>query len=403
MTLKERILGINERLKAIEVELKEADLGIEKISTLNKEVDSLINKRAEFTVELKGEINEKFKEANPADPDPKDEEGERALNIKAMSKRDKISYMVGKGARGKTLDATEKRALGTSLTTTAATFVEATEHVDGVNNAGVFIPTRIIFDLLREEGKLSPILADISFSNIAGLTQFPYREERTKANAKAEGEAGVDGQVKWNKLELTKGYLQTIIAVTDEVLALTDFGLGEYITSQLLEDISEDWVEDLIYGTGDNEHIKGITIGATAATTTPYSGDAGDEVLDAIIAGIKKSVGKFRRGAKVYVAQDVYDEIFFAVDDNGNFRYPVLNNAQGISSIGPIRVELDENLKAGQFLIGNVNKYFKANTLINLRLETNRIARRGVTEWIASEFCATAPFVGAFILGTKEA
>ncbi|MFA5433664.1 MAG: hypothetical protein WC319_12445, partial [Candidatus Paceibacterota bacterium] len=111
----------------------------------------------------------------------------------------------------------------------------------------------------------------------------------------------------------------------------------------------------------------------------------------------------FRRGAKVYVAQDVYDEIFFAVDDNGNFRYPVLNNAQGISSIGPIRVELDENLKAGQFLIGNVNKYFKANTLINLRLETNRIARRGVTEWIASEFCATAPFVGAFILGTKEA
>ena len=260
--------------------------------------------------------------------------------------------------------------------------------------------------LLREEGKLSPILADINFTAIPGLTDIPYRKSRDKAKAKAEGAEGKDNQMEWAKLTLVKGYLQTIIPVTDEVLALSDFDFGEYIISQILQDINEDWVGELIYGTGADDRIKGITIGATDAVTGGYDAASGGP-LKAIIDGLKKLTGKYRRGAKIYVAQDVYDEIFFAVDDNGNFKYPVFNNSQGITSLGPVRVELDENLTAGHFLIGNVNKWFKANSLIPLRLETDRLARKGVTEWIASEYCATSPLAitGSviFVKGAKKA
>ena len=242
-------------------------------------------------------------------------------------------------------------------------------------------------------------MRDIAFTHIPGLTEFPYRKSRDKAKAKKENDETGENQMEWAKLTGVKGWLQTIIVVTDEVRALTDFDLGNYIVEQMLQDLNEDWCADLIYGTGTDDHIKGITIGATAAVAGGYEGDT----VAALIAGIKLCKGKYRKGAKAYVAQDVYDEVLFAQDDNGDFTYPILNNTQGIVSIGPIRIEVDENLKDGEFLIGNVGKYFKANTLIGTRLETERAARKGTTTYVASEYCATTPVEGAFVHGTKKA
>lgn len=403
MNLREKILKINDRLKEIELRLKDSGVELEELTQLDLETRELVEKRTGYTIELKGNIEKSFKESEVVDPAPTPvdkEEEERAKSIKEMSKRDKIAYVIGKGARNKALTPVEKRALGVALTTTSAVYSAATEQADGVNNAGIFIPTHLVLDLLREEELLSPILSDIVFTRVPGLTEFPYRESRDKARVKVEGIAGKDNQMKWATLRLEKGVLQTIIAVTDEILALTDFNLGEYIVNQILQDINEDWLEHLIYGTGADNQIKGLTIGATPAVTDGY---AANKATEAIIAGIKLLKGQYRRNAKLYVAQDVYDEIFFATDDNGNFKYPVFNNSVGISSIGVIKAEVDENLKEGEFLIGNIGKYFKANTLIPLRLETERISRRLVTEWVASEFCATAPFPGAFVHGTKRA
>ena len=401
MNLKQRMMEINNRLAAIDNELNEPNADLE---ALDNESKTLISERARIQVKLAEEVRKGFTSADSVVPNQ--EEETRKSELASMSKRDKLALVIGKGARGKKFTDVEKRALGTALTTTATTYVEATAEVNGVNNAGVFVPTNLILDLLKTEGKLSPILADIQFTAVPGLTEYPYRKSRDKTRAKAEAAEGKDNQMEWAKLSLVKGYLQTIIPVTDEVLALTDFDFGGYIINQILQDINEDWVEELIYGTGDSNRIKGITVGASAAVTGGYDASSGG-ALKAIIDGLKKLTGKYRRGAKIYVAQDVYDEIFFAVDDNGNFKYPVFNNSQGISSLGPVRVELDENLYAGEFVIGNVNKWFKVNSLIPLRIETNRKARYGITEWIASEYCATAPFAESgsvvFVKGSKKA
>lgn len=396
--MKQRLAAIAARLRELEAELSTADAV--RIDAISAEVAQLTTERSQITQKMADEARAAFAAGKPVEqPSPNGASDAEERRLSQMSKRDKLAYALGKKARGKKFSEMEQRALGVALTTTADTFVAATSELDGVNNAGVFIKTSMLLDFLREEKLLSPIVNDVAFTSVPGLINFPYRKSRDKARSKAEGVAGKDNQAEWDKLIGTEGNLQIIIAITDQVMALTDFNFGEYILSQIMQDLSEDWGEDLIYGTASDNHIKGVTYGATAAVASGYTGD----VLTAVIAGIKACKGKFRRGAKLYVAQDVFDEIAFAVDDNGNFKHPVFNNPLGFSTIGPLRVETDEQLVEGDFLIGNVAKYFKANMLIPLRIETERKARYGITEYIASEYCATVPFPGAFIHGFKRA
>ncbi len=389
-----RLAEILKRLKEIETEVRSGNVSDE----LNAELDLLLKEKKEIEAKQL-QMAARFEEASLIPNNQETPENRLGLNLSKMSLRDKLSYVAGKQARNKVFSDVERRALGKALTTTATTFIEATADLDGINNAGILISTKLVFDLLREERKLSPILADINFMNIPGYTEFPYRAQRDKARKKAEGAAGSDNQMKWAKLQLASGYLQTIIPVTDQVMALTDFDFGVYIMEQLLEDINDDWAEQLIYGSGTDDEVKGVTIGATAALTGGY--DEGSEI-EAIVAGIKLLTGKFRRGAKIYAAQDVADSVLFATDELGNFKYQIFNNTASISSIGPIRIEVEENLKPGDFVIGNINKFFKANNLIPIRIETDRLARKGITEYIASGYSATAPFPGAIVYGKKK-
>jgi len=390
MNLRQRIAEINKRMTDLQTELDTATA--ERIADIEKECRTLKDEREKLTRQLADEARNAFDGGTTKPTTAETDNG-----ISTMSKRDKMAFIVGKQARKKAFTDIEKRALGVALTTTVNTYQAATAELDGANNAGIFIGTKLVLDLLKEEGKLSPIFADIAMTAVPGLIDYPYRASRTKGKYKAEGASGTDNQMEWTKLSLSKGYLQTIIPITDEVQALTDFDFGAYIISQILQDLNEDSVEQLIYGTGDSQ-IKGITVGATAAVANGYTGD----VTAAVIAGIKQCKGKFRRGAKLYVAQNVADDVLFSVDDNGNFKYPIFNGT-GITSIGTVRMEVDENLKDGEFIIGNVNKYFKVNSLFPMRVETDRHATKGITEYIASIYCAAAPFPGAFIHGTKRA
>jgi HK97 family phage major capsid protein len=394
--LRSKIEALRSKIDGFKVEAKTATS--ERLLQIEEESRNAETEMGTLNTQLREALANRFGQA-PVIQQQQPGSTEIDQRIAKMKRKSALAEIIGRGFKKQTFSESEKRALGVALTTTAETYVAATELVDGVNNAGVFIPTSVVLDLLREEGLLSPILRDISFTSIPGLVEFVFRKSRDKAKSKAEGATGKDNQMEWDKVTGVKGYLQTIIPVTDEVQALTAFDFGAYIIDQLIQDLNEDWVYDLIYGAGNSDHIKGITVGALAAVTGGY--DAGKEI-DALIAGLAKLTPKFRRNAKIYVATDVYDKILFSTDDNGNFKYPVFNNSTGISSFGSVRVETDENLTAGDFIIGNVTKYFKANSLIPIRIETDRFPRRGVTEYVASEYCATAPVPNAFVHGVKK-
>ena len=333
---------------------------------------------------------------NPIAAQP--DERSNTLDIGSLSYREKVGLVLARRWLKRPISDVEKRELGKALTTTDAVFVAASEMVDGVNNAGVFIGTTLLLDLLREEKKLSPILEDIAFTRIKGLTKFPYRKGRDKARFKHEGRAGKDNQIEFATLYAKTGYLQTIFVVSDEALAQSEIDLGQYLLTQILEDLGEDWAEQLIYASGTGDEFNGLLVGQTDQYPNGYDIRA----MKVIEAMIKALPSKYRKGAKIYLAQDVYDDIFFEADNVGNFKYPVINNSSGIFSIGRYRVAVDENLYDGDIVFGNVAKYFKANILISTRVEPDRTPRNGTTEYVASTYCATASLAGAFVYAHRK-
>ena len=389
--LKARCGEINTRLAEINKEIDLPEVTEERANALKTEAQTLIDERNGLNAQVEElerqahENLERGKEVNPT---------------MEFTKRQALCFLAGMNARKKTIDSIsdeEKRALDKALTTTATAYVAATSEVNGVNNGGLLIPSNILLDFLKEEGKLSPILNDIVFTHVKGLVVFPYRSSRTAANAKSEGSGTNKNQFQLAQLELAKGWLQIIIDVTDEVEALTDIDLGQYIMERISEDLSEDWAAKLIYGNGSNA-VKGVAYGATSTGISSYT--AGKE-LETVVKAVKLCRGSYRRGAKIYVAQDVFDAIAFAVDDNGNFKFPIVNGGVGVTSMAGLKVEVDENLNDGDVLVGNVSKYFKANMLIPMNLEKDRDINAHITTYVAAQFCASAPFPGAFVKATR--
>lgn len=400
MTLEEmRAAFAKKQARAKElVGLIAAEQDTTKLEALTAEAKTNSEERATLGAQINAELRKTATDAinsNPMTIGDQKEKNDAEKEI-VLSKRSAIAMLFGHAARKTALSDVEKRAVDKALTTTAETFVAASTSVDGVNNGGIFIKTSILLDLLREDAKLTPIMNDILFTNVKGLTAYPYRASRGTANAKAEGKGTADDQMEWKNLELVKGYLQIKIPVTDELLDLTDFDFGQYLADQIAMDLAEDWSTDFIYGSGTSNHIAGITLGLTAKTYT-----AGKETA-AIETAIKALTGKLRRGAKIYAAQDVFDNCRFAKDSNGDYIVPFFSN-DNITVAGTLSISVDETLKAGEFIVGNVSRNYKVNLLNPLHLEKDRDADAGVTTYIVKQHAAGKAIPGAFIYSKLSA
>lgn len=388
--LRARCTAINTRLAEITKEIDLPDVTEERANALKTEAQTLIDERSG----LNAQVEELERQAQLAL-----EEKGKPVSMK-LDKRSALALALGLTARKQKPSDEEERALGEALTTTAVTYVAATAQADGVNNAGVFIDTSLLFDFLKEEKKLSPMVADIVFTHIKGLTVYPYRESRTSAKAKKEGSGTGKNQFKMNKLNLVEGFLQIVIDVTDEVIFKSSIDLGQYILNTIMDDLNEDFGTELIYGIGTEDsdgasHVKGITVGAVSKTYT-----AGHE-LEGLIEAVKACKGSFRRGAKIYCSQSYHDSVAFALDDNGNLKFPVVNGGVGFQKFSVLPVEVDELLNDDEAVIGNISKYFKANILKEMGIERDRDINKHVEEYVGSAYAATAPFPGAFIRLTK--
>lgn len=386
--IRTRAAEINARLSELDKEIDLPETSEQRAAEIKAEVQNLIDERKG----LNAQVEELERQAQV-------ELQQKGNKVQMeFTKRQALCYLAGMAARGKKeIPEAETRALGVALTTTATSYVAATSEVNGVNNGGILIPSKLFLDFLKEEGKLSPILNDIVFMNVKGLAVFPYRSSRTSAASKSEGASTGKNQFQLAKLELAKGWLQIAIDVTDEVEALSEIDLGAWLLERMEQDLSEDWAYSLIYGNGSGA-VKGVTEGATTTGISSYT--AGKE-LESVVKGVKLCKGSYRRGAKIYVAQDVFDAIAFAVDDNGNFKFPIVNGGVGVTSMAGLRVEVDENLADGDFVIGNVSKYYKANLLVDMKVESDRDINSHITTYVAAQFVAAAPFPGAFIHGSR--
>lgn len=295
------------------------------------------------------------------------------------------------------LNDAELRALGVATTTTSETYVAPSSGADGVNNGGIFIPQEVMLDILREEELESPIYRDIVTTAIKGKVKFPYRVSKSGAKTKAELSPTENESVRWDILNGATGNYTDSIVITfeEEAMAIAEF--TDYLISLISESMRELLINDYIYGIGTADHVKGITLGAIDGS---YAGTVTD-LREALESGIKLLPVKARAGAKIYVATDIFDAITFTKDKNGNYVLPVLNGG-GLTRMSSFPVEADPNLAAGDFIIGNVGKFYKANINKGMELGVDVSNKKRIKEYTAHMMVTAAPVPNSFVYGKKK-
>ena len=296
------------------------------------------------------------------------------------------------------LNDAEKRALGVATTTTSETFVEATSGVDGINNGGIFIPQKVVLDILREPVTESPIYRDIVTTAIKGLVKFPYRISKTGAKTKAELSPTENENIQWGILSGATGNYTDSIVLTFEIEAMAIDEFEDYLISEIRDSMQELLVADYIYGNGSDDHVKGITYQAidgkyAAADATKYR-----KIIEDAIA---KLPVKKRAGAKIYLAADIFDGITFEKNSNGDYILPVLNGG-GLTKISTFPVEMDANLRDGDFIIGNISKYFKANINKQMELGLDVSNQKRIKTYTTHMMVTAVPVPSSIVYGKKN-
>lgn len=287
----------------------------------------------------------------------------------------------------------EARALGVATTTTSETFVAPSESVDGINNGGVFIPQEVMLDILREEELESPIYRDIITTAIKGKVKFPYRMSKTGAKTKAELSPTENESVQWGILSGVTGNYTDSIVITfeEEAMAIAEF--TDYLISLIGESMRELLINDYIYGTGTNDHVYGLTHGAIDASYTDTT-----DYRVALESAIEKLPVKKRAGAKIYVASNIFDKITFTKNKNGDYILPVLNGG-GLTKLSTFPVEMDVNLAEGDFIIGNLGKWYKANINKGMELGLD-VSNKNRTKTYTTHMMVTAiPVPNSIVYG----
>ena len=310
-------------------------------------------------------------------------------------------YVLFESTKGQRKDAAltdaEYRALEVATTTTSETFTAPSASEDGINNGGLFIPQSVMLDILREETVDSPIYNDVVTTAIKGKVKFPYMISKSGAKVKKELSDTENESVKWDILNGATGNYTDSIVITfeEEAMAIEEF--TDYLIELIGQSMRELLINDYIYGSGTGDHVKGITSGAIDGSYANGSTD----YLAALEAAIKLLPVKKRAGAKIYLASNIFDAITFTKDKNGNYILPVLNGG-GFSRLSAFQVAMDVNLNAGEFVIGNVTKWYKANVNKPMDLGVDVSNQKRIKTYTTHMMVTAVPVPNSFVYG-KEA
>lgn len=378
---------------------------------LEEHRDSFTDEQIAFSTKEATEIRDKIsalQEKIKLAEEKAEQENRNRGEIKIMENENKkidirtafAKYVLFESTHGQRKDAAltdaEYRALGVATTTTSETFKAPTASEDGINNGGLFIPQSVMLDILREETVDSPIYNDVVTTAIKGKTKFPYIISKSGAKVKAELSDTENESVQWDILNGATGNYTDSIVITfeEEAMAIEEF--TDYLIELIGQSMRELLINDYIYGSGTGDHVKGITNGAFDGSYPKGSKD----YLAALESAIAKLPVKKRAGAKIYLASNIFDAITFTKDKNGNYILPVLNGG-GFSRLSAFPVAMDVNLNAGEFVIGNVSKWYKANVNKPMELGVDVSNQKRIKTYTTHMMVTAVPVPNSFVYGKE--
>lgn len=377
------------------IENAELDEKIAEVEALNQQIAEIVAKEEEIIQEIKTEetkVEEAQERAKKVETQKRSFNMEKE-NVNIRTAFAKYVLFESTHRADAKLSEAEYRALGVATTTTSETFIAPSSEADGINNGGIFIPQEVMLDILREEELESPIYRDVLTTAVKGKVKFPYRISKTGAKVKAELSPTENESVQWGILNgVTGNYTDSIIITfEEEAMAIAEF--TDYLISLIGESMRELLINDYIYGNGENDHVKGITLGAIDGSYTE-----GTDFRDALETAIAKLPVKKRAGAKIYLSSNIFDKITFMKNKNGDYILPVLNGG-GFSRLSTFTVEMDANLREGDFIIGNISKNYKANINKSMELGVDVSNQKRIKTYTTHMMVTATPVPGSFVYG----
>jgi len=313
-----------------------------------------------------------------------EERADKPMTVEETLASKEYRSAFAKTLMGHSLNEIEKRAIGTVVTTTSATFTEASATVDGVNNGGVAIPTELNLSLLKALELQSPIFRDINKTSFAGVMKFPYPKTKNKATRlgkSKETTENTDGAVEFATLELKEAEISVTIPVTWKLEAMSVDQFMSYLLTELTNQVARSKIEGAIYGTG-SEDMEGITINATAKSYTT------ETPLKAIETNIGALSAECKIGAKIYVSTTAAEAIQFAKDNDGAYIFPIASGMP--KSLAGYSLEVDPYLKDGDIIMGNLTKYARINVIEAMTIIKDVVGKKRRNEYTAYEVDGSA-------------
>lgn len=390
-----RILEINARKAEIrslleaggEVDLDAIDA---ELRALDTEMQTLQRRQSIAASLTAGEIT-----GNPIPNPIADQRGAKEIKFTRENVLSSKEYRTAwaKKLMQRSLTDVEQRALDTAITTTSTTYTEPSATVDGVNNGGLFIPTDINTALLEAISLVSPIFRDAARTAVPGLMKFPYKKKASGAKNKKETEESPDGSIEWAELNLGISEIAETIRVSWRLESMAVEEFITYITAELIEQIRDKAVTEMIYGNG-TEQLKGITMNAIKYDYTASA-------LDGIGEALKKLGKKEKIGAKLYISQSISEDISFTKNTNGDYIFTPLNGA-ALNSIASFKTEVDPYLNDGDFVLGNMKRYYRLNVVEPISVARDSSGKRRANDYTAYTILAGAAQPNTLVYGKKK-
>ena len=395
--IKDRLAEIDDRTKELLARLDEDGITEEEVEEIVEESKTL--------EEEKGELETDLAKKQKALNDAKAELRKKAISSAAKTVKDfkevksvEKTYTIksaeyktawAKSLMGRKLSDFDKevieKAIGDAITTTGDTFVQATADANGINNAGLFVPTDVILNVFERLSEQSPFFRDIRKLDVNGNVTVPYLGAADGAQWLAETTPTPNEGAEFKKIELTGKELAKKIVLTWKAAEMTVDGFIDFLIDEITEKMGDAMCTAAIYGTGSTQPVGAVN-GLTPVTT-------GTNPLDALLKAYASLSDDAKKGAKAYVSPALGLALIGYTTDDGN--YPFIN---GISGTALFDIEVDPYLVDNDHIVGNARNYIW-NTNVPVRIDReSKVTDRQVIYGGYGVFDG-APKAGAFAYG----
>ena len=395
--IKDRLAEIDERPKELLARLDEEGVTEEEVEEIVEESKNLESEKEDLEKSLAkkqadletAKANLRKKAVSAAASTVKSFKEDKSMETAYTIKSAEYKTAWAKSLMGRKLSDLDKevieKALGDAITTTSDTFVQATADANGINNAGLFVPTDVILNVFEKLADQSPFFRDIRKLDVNGNVTVPYLGAADGAQWLAETAPTPNEGAEFKKITLTGKELAKKIVLTWKAAEMTVDGFINFLIDEITEKMGDALCESALYGTGSGQPT-GATHGLSPITT-------GVNPLDALLKGYAALSNDAKKAAKAYVSPALGLDLIGYSTDDGN--YPFIN---GINKTALFDIEVDPYLKDKDYVVGNPRNYiWNTNTPIRIDRES-KVTDRQVIYGGYGVFDG-APKAGAFAYG----